>query len=226
MPKLLRGRRYVQVALDFVSLEEALAFLRRLGDMPDNVIVEVGTPLIKAEGVRRAVSTVRRAVGERTLLLADMKTADTGALEAELALSCGADLVTVLGSSEEETLAEAVETARRMGGMVEADLIGVRDPLLRAKEVVRLGVDVVGLHIGIDTQRAKGVRVAGMLDLVRKLKDIVGEAAFLSAAGGVRPEETGALTAAGADIVVVGGAIAKAASPREALLEALKHLQS
>ena len=66
----------LQLALDYIELEPALEMARLVRDEVD--IIELGTPLVKAEGMR-AVRAIREACPDN-LILADMKTPDVGAL--------------------------------------------------------------------------------------------------------------------------------------------------
>ncbi len=212
----------LQVALDFTSLDQALRVLREILDLGIGV-VEVGTPLIKSEGAR-SVSEVRRLAGE-TPLLADTKTVDVGALEAELFLRAGADFVTVLATADDAVVESAARTSRELGGDVIADFIGFRGDLLeRAKELRDMGVRAVNVHVGIDVQRSRGLTAAGMRDLVRRLSAELSDV-VVSVSGGIRPEDIPALLDAGARIVVVGGTITRSPNPREAAERCLRSLE-
>lgn len=78
-------------------------------------------------------------------VLADLKIMDAGEHEANLAFAAGADIVTVLGVAHDETIQGVVQAARRFGGGKEVmvDLINTNNPAARAKEVAKLGVDIV-----------------------------------------------------------------------------------
>ena len=95
----------LQVAIDLLTTEAALELAAKVAPYVD--IIELGTPLIKAEGL--SVVTAMKAAFPDKLVFADMKTADTGALEAEMAFKAGADLVTVMGAVDDETVKGAVE---------------------------------------------------------------------------------------------------------------------
>lgn len=224
--KLKSGKKYVQLALDFIELDKALSLVSKISDLSENLIIELGTPLIKSVGIRLAVSSIRNITGDNSVLLADMKTVDTGLLEAELAFCSGADIVTVLGIADDETLRGAVEAASFYGGYVQADMISHPEPLKRALEIVPLGVHIIGLHAGIDVQLKKRLRGIDLVIYLEELRRAVGDRVFLSVAGGIKPEETGYLATRGADIVVIGGAITKSDSPRDSLLKALECLKS
>ena len=68
----------LQVAMDVATLDEALTLSRQVADFVD--IIELGTPLIKHEGIA-AVSAIKAAHPDKEVF-ADMKTADAGELEA------------------------------------------------------------------------------------------------------------------------------------------------
>lgn len=70
----------LQVALDFNTLKEALAFLEVVHPYAD--IAEIGTPLMLSEGVR-AVSEVKRLYPQLQVL-ADMKLMDGGTTSQKL----------------------------------------------------------------------------------------------------------------------------------------------
>src|SRR5579863_8911759 len=98
-------RPVLQVALDFENLSRALGAAREAVDGGADW-VEAGTPLIKSEGLE-AVRELKRTFPQQRIV-ADMKIMDTGAFEVEIAAKAGADLVTVLGASDDDTIAEAV----------------------------------------------------------------------------------------------------------------------
>src|SRR5919199_979744 len=142
-------KRILQVALDVYNLQRALELgAEAVAGGAD--WVEAGTPLIKSEGLN-AVRDLKKAFPDKTIV-ADMKVMDTGGLETEMAIKAGAGVVTILGVSDDGTIREAVEAARKYGGQIMVDLIGVVDKPRRAKEAEALGAHLIGLHVGIDEQ--------------------------------------------------------------------------
>ena len=137
----------MQVALDMMHLKRALAIGREAVEGGADWI-EVGTPLLKSEGAE-AVRALRKAFPERTIV-ADMKTMDVGGFEVEIAVKAGADVVTVMGLSDDATISESALTARRYGAKVMVDLMNVPDKVARAKRSAELGASYVCLHVGID----------------------------------------------------------------------------
>ena len=191
--------------------------VRRLLDETagDVDIIELGTPLLIRYGVD-IIAGIRRDHPDKKML-ADLKIADAGDLEAGLAFDAGADIVTVLGTAHPATLREACERAKRSGGRVMADLITVRTldkaiPL--ARRLDRSGLDFICMHTAFDAR--------GQGDAARDLEGIgrVGaavERAGLAVAGGLDPALIKRLIPHGPDIVVVGGYITGNADPGRAV---------
>lgn len=203
----------VQVALDFTKLKDALRIAYQVTNAD---ILEVGTPLIKAEGMKavEAISALNKPT------LADTKTCDTGALEASLAYEAGAHAMTVMAFSDDSVIAEAVEEAKKRGKVVVADLMHVGEPLERARELKELGVQAVELHVGISQQTKYGITAADLADLAGKIREL---GLVVAVAGGLRPETVGNFVGK-ADVVVVGGYITKSEDPRKAVEEILRAL--
>ena len=192
----------LQVALDFLELPRALRVAAEAVEGGAEIL-EAGTPLIKSEGLD-SVRALRKQFPDRRIV-ADMKTMDAGRAEMEAAAKAGANLVTVLALASDATVRECVEAARNYGFEVEADLVNVPDAVARARELESLGVHVLGVHCPIDEQM-RGGDPFGTLRRVREAVSL-----RLAVAGGITSETAPAAVAAGADIVIVGGAIAKSA---------------
>ena len=144
-------RPVLQVALDFENLSRALTAAREAVEGGADWI-EAGTPLIKSEGLD-AVRELKKAFPDHRIV-ADMKVMDTGAFEVEIAAKAGADLVTVLGTSDDDTIADAVRGGEKYGVEVMVDLLNVADPIARTRRVAELGAAAVCWHVGIDMQMA------------------------------------------------------------------------
>lgn len=197
----------LQLALDFLELKRALTVAKEAVKGGVDWL-EAGTPLIKSEGMN-AVRELRRFFKDRTIV-ADLKTMDTGRLEAEMAFKAGANIVIVLGVSDNSTIRESIEAARNYGGLVMVDIIGVEDPVKRIIELEKLGADIVCIHVGID-QQMRGLDPIKILEGVRDKVDLP-----LAIAGGITSETAGIAVEKGADIVIVGGAITKSENATEA----------
>lgn len=197
-------RPKLQLALDFADLEQALSVAERAAAHVD--WLEAGTPLIKAEGLR-AVTALKTRWPDK-VVVADMKTMDAGALEAELAFRAGADVMTVLGAAPKETIAAALE-ARGRGRQVMVDTIGVADLGALAQKIADLDVDVLMVHTGIDQQRA-GRSPFADLDKAHTCE----LRARLAAVGGLTAASVPQLRSyPEVALVIVGGAIANSPDP-------------
>jgi 3-hexulose-6-phosphate synthase/6-phospho-3-hexuloisomerase len=193
-------RPILQVALDILDLDRAV---RIAGEAIQGGVdwIEVGTPLIKSEGMN-AVRTMRDNFRDKTIL-ADMKTMDTGALEVEMAVKSGADIIIILGSSDNSTISEAIRAADKYGARLMTDMISVPDPVSRAKELEQLGVDIINIHVGIDLQMT-GTKP---IDVLKKMRDEI--QIPIAIAGGLDADSAAKAVLYGADIVIVGGNIVR-----------------
>ncbi len=191
----------LQIALDLMQLNRAVIIAHEAVDGGADW-VEVGTPLIKSEGAE-AVRTLRREFPGKKII-ADTKTMDVGGVEVEIMAKAGANIITVLGLSEDSTIEEAVMAGRKYGAEVMVDMINVPDKVKRSVEVEKLGVSYVCLHMGIDTQ------MKGEEPPIDTLKKVVESVSIpVAVAGGITAENAGQYVEAGASDVIVGGAIIK-----------------
>ena len=197
----------LQVALDFINLAQALRAAEEAVE-GGATWVEAGTPLIKSEGMA-VVRALRERFPEATIV-ADLKIMDAGRTEVEIAAKAGADVITVLGAASDETISECVDAARNYDALVQVDLIGCPGPVERARRAEELGAAIVGIHTAIDEQMV-GASPMTVIEEVRKAVEC-----RLAVAGGINSETAPEAVRAGADIVIVGGAIIKAPDAAEA----------
>jgi len=207
----------LQLALDFLDLERAF----RVADLavPQGVDwIEAGTPLIKSEGLN-AVRALRERF-PRHKIVADMKTADAGRVEMEAAAKAGADYAIVLGAASESTIRESIEVGRNFGLGIGIDLLGVENPEALVERMADWGVAFIAVHCPIDVQMQGG----GPFDMLGRLAKAT--RVPLAAAGGLNSETAPQAAAAGASIIVVGGAIIKAKNPAKAAADIRKALDT
>ncbi len=193
-------RPVLQVALDFENLSRALTAAKEAVEGGADW-VEAGTPLIKSEGLD-AVRELKKAFPDHRIV-ADMKVMDTGAFEVEIAAKAGADLVTILGAADDDTIADGVRGGELYGAEVVVDLLGVADPIGRAKRAAELGAAAVCWHVGIDMQMQAKTPFAVLRELAKASPVPV------AVAGGLNSESVAPAVRAGAQILIVGGAITK-----------------
>jgi 3-hexulose-6-phosphate synthase/6-phospho-3-hexuloisomerase len=196
-------RPVLQVALDLLDLPRALQIAREAVEGGADWI-EAGTPLIKSEGMN-AVRRLRAHFPDHEIV-ADMKIADTGALEVEMAAKAGASVVCILADADDTVISEAVRAGSLYGVRLMADLINTAHPLERAGELERLGVQIINAHVGIDQQMI-GKSSLALLETLRGAVEME-----IAVAGGLDAGTAPQAVANGADIIIVGGAITRSAA--------------
>ncbi|MDT8859723.1 3-hexulose-6-phosphate synthase [Alkalihalobacillus sp. MEB130] len=188
----------LQLALDLVNIPEAIELVGEVQEFVD--VVEIGTPVVINEGLK-AVKEVKAAFPQLTVL-ADLKIMDAAGYEVMKASEAGADIITILGAAEDESIKGAVEEAKKQGKQILVDMIAVKDKKTRAIELDALGVDYICVHTGYDLQ-AKGEN--SFEDLLT-IKSVV-KNAKTAIAGGIKLETLPEVIKAQPDLVIVGGGI-------------------
>jgi len=193
---------FLQVALDLVDLDRALT-IAEYAVLGGADWIEAGTPLIKSEGIGAVTALARRFPSH--VIVADMKVADTGAIEVEMAAKAGATVICVLADADDTVIRESVRAADKYGTQVMADLLNTKDPLTRVHELENLGVHIINAHVGIDQQMTG----KDPLDIIRELHGSI--RIPLAVAGGLDAHGAAEAVRAGASIVIVGGSIIRSA---------------
>lgn len=202
----------LQAALDTLTLDECLDLLKETNGSVQ--IAEVGTPFVIKEGMR-PVRAIKKAF-PNIEVLADTKIMDAGEFEADACFEAGADIVTVLGVSNDATIAGVVRSAKKYGRKVMVDMIEVQDLAKRTAEIDQMGVDYICVHTAFDVQ-ATG---KDPLDDLKVVNQVIKNAKS-AVAGGVKLATIDAIVNEGAEIIVVGGAICNA-DDRAAMAKALQ----
>jgi 3-hexulose-6-phosphate synthase len=192
----------LQLALDG-TLEQAMRVMEHVAPLVD--IVEIGTPLLYREGIRVAAHI--HQMFPDVMLVADLKIMDAGDEEASIAFEAGCRYVTVLGVSQDKTIHGVVAAAKRHGGEVMADMMQVNGVVERGHYLLALGCDYLCVHTAFDQQE-----VETPLATLKRLRKGLPDAA-LAVAGGVGLPTIDSILAQNPAIVVVGGAITRAADP-------------
>ena len=208
----------LQVALDFLELSRALVVAREAWK-GGATWIEAGTPLLKSEGLE-AIRALRNEF-PKAYLIADTKTLDAGRTEFEAAAKAGANCATVCVTESDSTVLECIEAGRNYGIDVCVDLLGLKgDRLIEvAKKCEEWGAHHVSLHLPIDDQM-RGLDVTADLRSLRSSVTIP-----IAVAGGVNSETAPAMVKAGAQIVIVGGAISKSTNAEVATRTILKAIK-
>ncbi|MBD7970745.1 3-hexulose-6-phosphate synthase [Paenibacillus gallinarum] len=188
----------LQLALDLVNIPEAIEVVKEVESYID--IVEIGTPIVINEGLR-AVKEMKAAFPGLTVL-ADLKIMDAGGYEIMKASEAGADIITVLGATDDMTIKGAVEEAKKQGKEILVDMINVKNIEQRAKEIDALGVDYICVHTGYDLQAVGQNSFEDLQTIKRAVTN-----AKTAVAGGIKLETLPEVIKAGPDLVIVGGGI-------------------
>jgi 3-hexulose-6-phosphate synthase len=213
----LRTRFSFQISVDVATLKQGLgvASAALAGGVG---IVEMGTPLLKNEGVSNVVPAFRREFPE-ALLLADMKTMDGGGFEARAVYAGGGNIVDFLALAGVDT-AKAICAVRdefrradpELPRLVFADiLVPHQGPAAQAGDValrmLEAGVDGVGVHLQSDARRANPALIESRYldDVARTIFKRVGGAAPVQVVGGLTVAQAKTLAGAGLRAFVISG---------------------
>ena len=213
----LRTRFTFQISVDVNTLQQGLgvAAAALAGGV---TIVEMGTPLLKSEGVSNVVPAFRKRFPE-ALLLADMKTMDGGGGEARGVFAGGGNIIDFLalaGVDTAKSICAVRDEFRRAGGelprLVFADImVPHQGPAAQAGEValrmLEAGVDAVGVHLQADARRADSKLIESdyLGDMARAIFERVGKAAPVQVVGGLSIAQAKRLARAGLRAFVISG---------------------
>jgi bifunctional enzyme Fae/Hps len=196
---------YLQVALDNPNLPVILDIVKQI-PKSDHVILEAGTPLIKRYGVD-VISKIRE-IRPDAFIVADLKTLDTGNLEARMVADATADAIVVSALAPIATINKVIDEAHKTGIYAVMDTLNCDDPVA-VLEKLDVYPDVVELHRAIDIEGT--AHAWGSIEGIKALSPKI----LVAVAGGVRIDTIPDALAAGADILVVGRAITNAKDVRQ-----------
>jgi len=195
----------LQTAFDFIDLGKSLGIAESVA--PYSEWLEVGTSLIKSEGIRAVREFKARF--PRNVIVADMKVLDAGEREARLACDNGADIVVVEAGASDGTIEAVQKVARPAKVKIMYDLFGVEDLEKSAARAKSLGMDYLCFHKSTD---AAGI--GGFLTEFGKFSRIAGLP--MAVAGKINDENIGELLPLGPETLIIGGAITNATDPAAA----------
>jgi bifunctional enzyme Fae/Hps len=218
---------YLQVAMDLVDMRQVERVLTSV-PQNDHVIFEAGTPLIKQFGLS-VIGEIRK-IRPNCFIVADLKTLDTGNLEARMVSNAGGDAAVVSGLAPIETIAAFIKEAKKCGIYAIIDMLNVEEP---AKLIEKLGEmggkallpQYVEMHRAIDKE-ASGEYSWGDILKIKEVGQKYGAKILVATAGGIRQPVVKKAIAAGADIVVVGRAITASKDIKNAAESFLAELDS
>jgi 3-hexulose-6-phosphate synthase/6-phospho-3-hexuloisomerase len=155
-----------------------------------------------------------------TPILADMKILDNGMKEVELAVTSGADIVTVSALASDKTILDAVLTADKYGAKVMVDFMYVTNPLDRALMLCERGIDYICIHASPPSSSSSAIVTTNITeekyydigDSIKVVKSLSSSCNIPIAVECILDEESYIcdFVRAGSSIIVVGSSIIKA----------------
>ncbi|MDI6655747.1 MAG: bifunctional 5,6,7,8-tetrahydromethanopterin hydro-lyase/3-hexulose-6-phosphate synthase, partial [Candidatus Hydrothermarchaeota archaeon] len=198
----LKKPPYLEVAFDIPDWRRVEGIIRAL-PRSDAIIIEAGTPLIKRYGVE-VVQKIHQMRPE-TVVLADMKTLDTGNLEARMAGDATADVIGFSGLAPLKTMEKFIEECQKIGALSLLDTLNVPDPVEVLKKL-KVKPDIVELHRAIDVEHIEKFQWGN----IPEIRKVCNNKVSIAVAGGIRVDNVKDALKSGADILVVGRAITAA----------------
>jgi 3-keto-L-gulonate-6-phosphate decarboxylase len=216
MERYAMSNTLLQVALDLISIEDALR-IASTARVNNADIIEAGTLLIKAYGMQ-AIRSLKQICPD-TPILADMKILDNGMKEVELAVTSGADIVTVSALASDKTILDAVLTADKYDAKVMVDFMYVTNPLDRALMLCERGIDYICIHASPPSSSSSAIVTTNITeekyydigDSIKVVKSLSSSCNIPIAVECILDEESYIcdFVRAGASIIVVGSSIIK-----------------
>jgi 3-keto-L-gulonate-6-phosphate decarboxylase len=213
----LKTRFMFQISVDVPTIELGLSVAAAALAGGVN-IVEMGTPLLKNQGIANVAPAFRRKFPE-ALLLADLKTMDGGAFEARAVYTGGGNIVDFLALAGVDT-AKAIcgvrdelrRTDPALARLVFTDImVPHQGPAKQAADValrmIEAGVDGIGIHLQADARRAdpKLIESHYLDDVARTVFERVAGAAPVQVVGGLTGPQAKGLAQAGMRCFVISG---------------------
>ncbi|MBS6502058.1 MAG: orotidine 5'-phosphate decarboxylase [Clostridium sp.] len=203
----------VQVAIDRVELDKAIALVEKFNGVAD--IIEIGTSLIKDYGLLNLKKLPLKATN--SLILGDIKTNDEGAYEFAMGYNQGFDILTVMGSSSLETLQKCYDVSKEYSKKMMIDLLECSYE--KIKEISRFDEAIYCLHTSVDKSNSNNI-----IYELREFKLKFPLIKNIAIAGGINLEVIKKLKNEDINIVVIGSSITAAKDPMEVLNEIKEEL--
>jgi 3-hexulose-6-phosphate synthase len=205
----LRTRFTFQISCDVPTIEQGLSVAAAAIAGGVNII-EMGTPLLKNQGVANVVPAFRRRFPD-ALLLADMKTMDGGAFEARAVFTGGGnifDFLALAGADTAKAICGVRDEFRRSDAtlprLVFCDvMVPHQGPAKQAGDaalrMIDAGVDGIGVHLQADARRADPSLIERhyLDDMVRGILERVAGAAPVQVVGGLTGPQAKGLAQSG-----------------------------
>ncbi len=211
---------YLQIAFnrDLNEVEKMINLL----PPSKRILIEAGTSFVKnygQQGISRIKELWSKRLGQEGYIVADLKIADRGAKEAELAAQAGANAITCLGLAHPNTINYFIKKCEELSVESMVDMLNVRFPFQVLQNLFKMP-DVIVLHRGVEEWEKSKKEI-----LYEQIHQILGtyNDVLISVAGGETLHDLQESIFNDANIAVVWRAFAE--SPNEATMLANQFLR-
>ncbi len=212
---LLSNPPYLQLAIDIPYLPEVEKILSKISkNNLDKLLIEIGTPFLKNEGLRQIVPVIRNYFPEN-YLIADFKTLDVGKLEVKIANEGKVNACVVSGLAPLATIISFIDECRSLGIDSWLDTLGLtlEEILYKIKQLDNFP-NVIIIHRGIDEELSGKT---SSWKIVQELRNFV--PSLIACAGGISLDTVSGPLIHGGDILIIGRAIYNAENPYGVILD-------
>jgi len=211
--KTLNNPPYIQLAIDIPDQKKVKQVFEQISSaISSQLLLEIGTPLLKNEGLINMVPMFRQFSSD-SYIIADLKTLDVGKLEVNLCHNIGADACVVSGLAPIATIKSFISECSDLGIDSWLDTLGTDFSDIEEKiRVLEAFPDVIVVHRGIDEELSG---ISSPWGMIQKIKSIT--PGLVASAGGINLSNLQEPNKYGADIFIVGRAIYQAKNPGEEL---------
>ncbi|MHA1513205.1 MAG: orotidine 5'-phosphate decarboxylase / HUMPS family protein [Candidatus Hodarchaeales archaeon] len=211
--RTLNNPPYIQLAIDIPDQKQVKEVFEQISSIiSPQLLLEIGTPLLKNEGLVTTVPMFRQ-FSSNSYIIADLKTLDVGKLEVNLCHQIGADACVVSGLAPPATIKSFISECATLGIDSWLDTLGTDLTVLTEKiKTLEAFPDVIVVHRGIDEELSGKSSPWGM---IQKIKSIT--PGLVASAGGINLSNIQEPRKFGADIFIVGRAIYQSKNPRKEL---------
>ncbi|MFX0084463.1 MAG: orotidine 5'-phosphate decarboxylase / HUMPS family protein [Candidatus Hodarchaeota archaeon] len=207
MNELLQNPPYLQLTIDIPNLISVGKFLAGLKNPPSTqLLLEIGSPLLKNEGIRNIVPVIRK-IFPQIYLIADLKTLKFDQLEVELSVKTGVDAIVVSGLAPFPIVERFIESCNQRGVDAWVDSFGTDIDRFNQKiSKLKINPKVIIIHRGNELNRRKSPWIN--ISLVKSLKTLIAASVILNF------EDIQITKDFGTDIFIVGREIFEAENPQ------------
>ncbi|MEM7347938.1 MAG: orotidine 5'-phosphate decarboxylase / HUMPS family protein [Chloroflexota bacterium] len=207
----------LQLAIDLMPLDDIKTMLQDIVDFVD--IVEIGPSLIMTHGI--SIVTEIKQLYPHVTVLADLKITESGKYLANIGFEAGADIITVLDVTDDETIEDILTLAVRYDKAVMIDLMAIEIIEQRAAQLDDMGCDYICVPVSIDASNRFQLPLQALGQINRSWNY-----SKLAVTGDINPVSITYITPYHPDVIVVGDYITANDNQRMAVRKINKRMAS